>query len=337
MITKNSKTGILGIDKRSKNWLGNLGSLHLEFGRSDRGRDQEAARNACQHEQNNTEKTGFDSMETVFPVDLGRIAQDLQIRKVQVESVVQLMDEGNTVPFITRYRKERTGGLNEVQIREIQGRVQKLRDLNDRKQTILKAIESQGKLTEDLREAIRTTDNPKKLEDLYLPYKPKKRSKATEAREKGLEPLALRIWNRDENLIDLTEAAQEFLNAEKGVETIDQVNEGVKYILAEAISELALIRDSARKVVWRLGKMATSRSEGSDEAKSQEYRDYFAYSEPIQHIPPHRILAFNRGEKERILKIKLDVPQNEFERAVLDNLTIEGHPQAEIFREAALD
>ncbi|MFM1802379.1 MAG: hypothetical protein RJA81_1731, partial [Planctomycetota bacterium] len=206
-------------------------------------------------------------METVFPVDLGRIAQDLQIRKVQVESVVQLMDEGNTVPFITRYRKERTGGLNEVQIREIQGRVKKLRDLNDRKQSILRAIDSQGKLSDDLREAIRTTDNPKKLEDLYLPYKPKKRSKATEAREKGLEPLALRVWNRDETLTDLEEVAKEFLNAEKGVETIEQVKEGVKYILAEAISELALIRDSARKVVWRHGKLASTKAEGLDDSK----------------------------------------------------------------------
>ncbi len=214
-------------------------------------------------------------METLFPIDLGRIAQDLQIRKVQVESVVQLLDEGNTVPFVTRYRKERTGGLNEVQIREIQGRVQKIRDLNDRKQTILKAIESQGKLTEELKEAIRQTESPKRLEDLYLPYKPKKRTKASEAREKGFEPLALRVWNRDETLGDIVEAAREFLNAEKGIETTDQVLEGVRYILAEAISELALIRDSARKVVWRFGKIATNKNESLEEGKGLDYRDYF--------------------------------------------------------------
>ena len=242
-------------------------------------------------------------METLFPIDLGRIAQDLQIRKVQVESVVQLLDEGNTVPFVTRYRKERTGGLNEVQIREIQGRVQKIRDLNDRKQTILKAVESQGKLTEELKEAIRQTESPKKLEDLYLPYKPKKRTKASEAREKGFEPLALRVWNRDETLGDIVEAATEFLNPEKAVETTDQVLEGVRYILAEAISELALIRDSARKVVWRFGKIGTLKNESLEEGKGLDYRDYFEYSEPIQNIPPHRILAFNRGEKENVLKI----------------------------------
>lgn len=276
-------------------------------------------------------------METLFPIDLGRIAQDLQIRKVQVESVVQLLDEGNTVPFVTRYRKERTGGLNEVQIREIQGRVQKIRDLNDRKQTILKAVESQGKLTEELKEAIRQTESPKKLEDLYLPYKPKKRTKASEAREKGFEPLALRVWNRDETLGDIVEAASEFLNPEKGVETTDQVLEGVRYILAEAISELALIRDSARKVVWRFGKIGTLKNESLEEGKGLDYRDYFEYSEPIQNIPPHRILAFNRGEKENVLKIKLEVPQVDFEKAVLDNLPLDGHPQGSIFHEAALD
>jgi uncharacterized protein len=126
-------------------------------------------------------------MDNPIQVDLGRIAQDLQIRRVQVESVVQLLDEGNTVPFITRYRKERTGNLNELVIHEIQLRVQRLRELGERKETILKAIEAQGKLTEDLKTAIRSADNPKRLEDLYLPFKPKKRTKASDARERGLE------------------------------------------------------------------------------------------------------------------------------------------------------
>ncbi len=137
-------------------------------------------------------------MDNPIQVDLGRIAQDLQIKRLQVESVVHLLDEGNTVPFITRYRKETTGNLNEVVIREIQLRVQKLRDLAERKETILKAIESQGKLMPDLAAAIRAADNPKRLEDLYLPFKPKKRTKASDARDRGLEPLAFRIWTRDE-------------------------------------------------------------------------------------------------------------------------------------------
>ena len=128
-------------------------------------------------------------------LDLSRIAQDLQIRKVQVESVVQLLDEGNTIPFITRYRKERTGGLDEEVLRMIQERVALLRQLAERRQTVLKSIENQGKLTDELRAAILAADNPKRLEDLYLPYKPKKRTLATAAREKGLEPLAMAIWN----------------------------------------------------------------------------------------------------------------------------------------------
>src|SRR5215204_1265316 len=127
-------------------------------------------------------------------LDLSRIAQDLQIRKVQVESVVQLLDEGNTVPFITRYRKERTGGLNEEVIRQIKMRIEHQRQLADRKQTILKSIEGQGKLTDALRAAVLAADTTKRLEDLYLPYKPKKRTAAMVARERGLEPLALAVW-----------------------------------------------------------------------------------------------------------------------------------------------
>src|SRR5271163_1581079 len=169
--------------------------------------------------------------------ECSRIAQDLQIRRVQVESVVQLFDEGNTVPFITRYRKERTGNLNEVVIHEIQLRVQRLRELADRKETILKAIEAQGKMTPDLSAAIRAADNPKRLEDLYLPFKPKKRTKASDARERGLEPLAFRIWTRDETLTDVTAAAQEFVNAETGLDSVEKVLEGVGHILSEAISE----------------------------------------------------------------------------------------------------
>ena len=166
-------------------------------------------------------------MDNPIQVDLGRIAQDLQIRRVQVESVVQLLDEGNTIPFITRYRKERTGNLSEVTIREIQIRVQRIRDLIERKETILKTIESQGKLTPELAAAIRAAENSKRLEDLYLPFKPKKRTKASEARERGLEPLAFRIWQRDEALTDLNEAAREFVNAEKGVESVE-INRGDK-------------------------------------------------------------------------------------------------------------
>ena len=275
-------------------------------------------------------------MDNPIQVDLGRIAQDLQIRRVQVESVVQLLDEGNTVPFITRYRKERTGNLNEVVIHEIQLRVQRLRELAERKETILKAIEAQGKLHPDLAAAIRAAENPKRLEDLYLPFKPKKRTKASDARDKGLEPLALRVWNRDETLTDLSAAAAEFVNAEKGLETPEKVMEGVGHILSEAISEMAAVRDAVRKVVWKTGKIVTSKGD-VPEGQGLEYRDYFDYSEPLSHVPPHRVLAINRGDKEGPLKIKLEVARPELEAAFFHQIPLEGHPQAEVFRAAAID
>ena len=275
-------------------------------------------------------------MDNPIQVDLGRIAQDLQIRRVQVESVVQLLDDGNTVPFITRYRKERTGNLNEVIIREIQLRVQRLRELAERKETILKAIEAQGKMTPDLSAAIRAADNPKRLEDLYLPFKPKKRTKASEARERGLEPLAFRIWTRDETLLDLNAAASEFINAEKGVETVEKVLEGVGHILAEAISEMATVRDAIRKIVWRTGKIVTGKGEIPD-GQGLEYRDYFEYSEPIAQIPPHRVLAINRGDKEGPLKVKLEVSRPEVESVLFSQLPLDGHPHADLFQAAAID
>src|SRR3954454_16892909 len=155
---------------------------------------------------------GRTSLRELRQPDLSRIAQDLQIRKVQVENVVQLLDEGNTIPFITRYRKERTGGLDEEVLRTIQERVGQLRQLAERKGTILKSVEGQGKLTPELRAALLAADNPKRLEDLYLPYKPKKRTLATAAREKGLEPLALAVWGADPAVANLAELLPGFVN-----------------------------------------------------------------------------------------------------------------------------
>ena len=275
-------------------------------------------------------------MDNPIQVDLGRIAQDLQIRRVQVESVVQLLDDGNTVPFITRYRKERTGNLNEVVIHEIQVRVQRLRDLAERKETILKAIEKQERLTPELAEAIRAADNLKRLEDLYLPFKPKKRTKASEAREKGLEPLALRVWNRDETLADLQAAAAEFVDAEKGLDSVEKVLEGVGHILAEAVSEMATVREAARKAVWKTGKIVTTKGDVA-EGQGLDYRDYFEYSEPVSQVPPHRVLAINRGDKENALKIKLEVSRPELESALLAQLPLDNHPQGDFFRAAAMD
>jgi uncharacterized protein len=239
-------------------------------------------------------------------LDLSRIAQDLQIRKIQVENVVQLLDEGNTIPFITRYRKERTGGLNEDVLRIIQERVGLLRQLAERKQTILRSIDNQGKLTPELRSAILAADNPRRLEDLYLPYKPKKRSLATTAREKGLEPLALAVWHADPAVNNLAEILPSMLNPEKELTTPEQVLEGMQHILAEIIAESADVRAGVRNVLWDTGKLCTSKSDKIGEGQGLEYKDYFQFTEPIRHIPPHRILAINRGEKENALQIKLE-------------------------------
>src|SRR3954470_14934400 len=182
-------------------------------------------------------------------VDFSSIAQDLQIRKVQVEAVVQLLDEGNTVPFITRYRKERTGGLNEEVIRQIQARVNLARQLAERKQTILRSVEGQGKLTDDLRAAILSADTSKRLEDLSLPYKPKKRTLATQARERGLEPLALAVWNRDPAVADLAGVWPGMVDPDKQLATVEDVQAGVRHILAELIAETADVRSAVRMVL----------------------------------------------------------------------------------------
>jgi uncharacterized protein len=245
-------------------------------------------------------------MHDVTHLDFSRIAQDLQIRKLQVESVVGLLDEGNTVPFITRYRKERTGGLQEDLIRQIQMRVSRLRQLAERKQTILKSIETQGKLTDDLRTAILRADTSKRLEDLYLPFKPKKKSLASAARERGLEPLALAIWHRDPAVLNLAEVLPTLVNPEKELTTVDDVKNGVQHILAEMIAETADVRAAIRSVLWETGKLCSTKNEKLQETQGLEYKDYFQFSEPVRQIPPHRILALNRGEKEGVLKVKLE-------------------------------
>src|SRR5579862_2903655 len=256
------------------------------------------------------------------PLDLSRIAQDLQIRKIQVESVVQLLDEGNTIPFITRYRKERTGGLDEEVLRTIQERVGLLRQLAERKRTILKSIENQGKLTPELREAIVADDNPKRLEDLYLPYKPKKRTLATAAREKGLEPLALAIWYQDPMTANLADLLPTVVDPAKELNTPDDVLLGVQHILAEMIAEAADVRAIIRVVLWDTGKLVTNKSEKVVEGQGLDYKDYFQFTEPIRHIPPHRVLAINRGEKENVLTVKLEWEADTGLRAALDRLPL---------------
>jgi uncharacterized protein len=259
-------------------------------------------------------------------LDLSRIAQDLQIRKVQVEAVVGLLDEGNTIPFITRYRKERTSGLDEEVLRTIQERVALLRQLAERKQTILRTIENQGKLTDELRAAILGADNPKRLEDLYLPYKPKKRSLAAAAREKGLEQIAMAVWHAEPGIAETPERLNEVLptlvNPEQGLNSPDDVLTGVGHILAELIAETADVRAIVRQVLWDTGKLQTTKSEKLAEGQGLEYKDYFNFTEPIRQIPPHRILAINRGEKDNALSAKLDWDAVTGRRVALERLPL---------------
>jgi transcriptional accessory protein Tex/SPT6 len=249
--------------------------------------------------------------------ECSRIAQDLQIRKVQVESVVQLFNEGNTVPFITRYRKERTGGLDEDVIRQIQTRLNFLKQLNDRKQTILRSIDMQGKLSEDLRREILNAPTVRRLEDLYLPFKQKKKSLALAAREKGLEPLALAIWHSDAAVGNLDELLPSLVNPEKQLNTADEVKAGVQHIVAEMINETAELRAQVRRVMWKTSGVTSMKNEKAHEGQGNEFKPYFQFKEATQDIRPHRILALNRGEKEGVLKVRLEWPAEAIQQTAL--------------------
>lgn len=266
--------------------------------------------------------------EVVVHYDLGRIAQDLQIRKIQVEAVVHLLDEGNTIPFITRYRKERTGGLNEDVLRQIQKRVHQQRTLAERKQTILRNLTTQGKLTDELRDAILNCEHPKRLEDLYLPFKPKKKSLAAAAREKGLGELAESVWNNDPVVKNLAELLPTMVNVEKGINSADDILIGVGHILAEKIAELPEVRDLGRRFLWDTLRLVITKSETVAEGQGIEFKDYFNYSEAARQLPPHRVLAINRGERENVLKVKYDVDLPRLHGYVLERLPLADHPHA---------
>lgn len=276
-------------------------------------------------------------MHTVSTPDLSRIAQDLQIRKVQVEGVVALLDEGNTVPFIAYYRKDRTAGLPEEVIRQVQNRINQLRQLAERKQTILKSIEGQGKLTEELRATILAAESAKRVEDLYVPYRPKKRTPAAVAREQGLDGLAQAVWTRDPAVVNLAELLPTMVNPEKQLAAAADVLAGVQQLLAEQVSETAEVRAAVRAVVWDTGKLVTAKSEKLPEGKGLEYKDYFQFSEPLRQIPPHRILAINRGEKEGALKVHLEWNAEAAQRAALEKLPLADHPHAEMLQTVVQD
>ena len=235
------------------------------------------------------------------PVDLSRMAQDFQIRKGQVDAVVQLLDEGNRVPFIVRYRKERTGGLPEELVRRIAERIVEIRAFADRKRTILKSIATHGKLTDELTAAILEADHPKWLEDLYQPFKPKKKSLAAEGKLRGWGPLADAIWTNDPAVADLPAVVAGMIDPDTTFTTPDDIMTGVKHILAEVIADSIAVRGPIRAFAWDTGTLVSARAEGLPDDKGREFRDFFDYHEPVRVVAPHRYLAVARGEREKVL------------------------------------
>jgi len=243
---------------------------------------------------------------TLSPEILLHIAQTLNVPMHGLVAVIELLDDGGTVPFIARYRKEATGNLDEVQIRAIEEKLNYFRDLVERRESILASIAEQGKLTDELKAKIEATLDKSELEDLYLPYKPKRRTKATIAREKGLEPLAQYIWNQQPAELSLEAFAPTFINAELGVADVAEALEGARHIVAEWISEDADLRKALRTAVFNEG-VVVSRKVTDAVDEQDKFKMYYEYSEPVKTIPSHRMLAIRRGEAENILYFLIDI------------------------------
>lgn len=233
-----------------------------------------------------------------------QIASELAVRPAQVEAAVKLLDEGNTVPFISRYRKEATGGLNDEQLRTLSERLTYLRNLEEKKATCLASIEEQGLLTEELKKAILEATTQVAVDDLYRPYRPKRRTRATIAKEKGLEPLAniIILQMTDKSL---EEEAKAFINPEKEVNTPEEAIAGASDIIAESISDDADYRTWIREKTFKNGRII---SKAKDAEAESVYENYYDYDEAVAKLPGHRILALNRGEKEKILKVSIEAP-----------------------------
>jgi uncharacterized protein len=221
-------------------------------------------------------------------------------------ATIELLDEGSTVPFIARYRKEVTGNLDEVQIRAIEEKLAYFRELEERRKTVLETIESQGKLTPELKARIEATLEKNELEDLYLPYKPKRRTKASIAREKGLEPLAQYLWDQVAGSVSLNDFAATFVDAGKNVDSVDEALQGARHIIAEWVSENAEFRKAVRQMMMEQGVVVSRAIEGAQDPEGK-YAMYADYKEPAAKIPSHRMLAIRRGAKEEILNFEIEL------------------------------
>jgi len=264
------------------------------------------------------------------------LAKELSIGEQQVRNTLDMLAQGDTVPFIARYRKEATGSLDEEQIRNLEARAQYLRNLDERREEILNSIREQEKLTPELEQQIMAAEKMQVLEDLYLPYRPKKRTRAQIAREKGLEPLASYIVLQADTSKTLPELAAPFINAEKGVETESDAWKGAQDIVAETISDRADVRALIRRVLWQNAQLASVLA--TDETTGKDFLMYKEYSEPVRQIPPHRTLALNRGEKLKYLKLTLNYPEENMLAELHRFLKIkEGTAFTQMYEEACSD
>lgn len=236
------------------------------------------------------------------------IAQELSVANKQVDATIKLLEEGGTVPFIARYRKELTGSLDEVQIAAVRDRLQQLKELDKRRDAILKSIEEQDKLTDELESKIKSAETMSVLEDIYLPYKPKRKTKASMAREKGLEPLATCIL--EQSSLDVEAEASKYINEEKGVANADEALKGARDIIAETVNENAEAREKMRKYFQQHATIKSKVYTGKEE-EGQKYKDYFEWEEALKDAPSHRVLAMRRGESELFLMLDVLPPEEE--------------------------
>ena len=232
------------------------------------------------------------------------ISRELGVSRPQVESVVRLLDEGNTIPFLARYRKEQTGGLDEEVLRAIEQRVEYLRNLGDRRAEVIRLIDEQGALTPEIARALEAASTLQRVEDIYRPFRPKRRTRASMARERGLEPLAAWLMSQPAAGDPLQQAAG-FADPDKGVDTADQALAGARDIVAEIVADDPEVRAFVRQWTTRNGMIV---SEAVDPAARTPYEQYYKYSEPVARIRPHRVLAINRGEREKAIRVKIEAP-----------------------------
>lgn len=260
------------------------------------------------------------------------IAQELSLEKKQIKAVIELLDEGGTVPFISRYRKEATGELDEVAIAAIRDRLTQLRELDKRREAILASLEKQEVLTAELKRKVEETKTMTALEDIYLPYKPKRKTKASIAKEKGLEPLAVALYKQ--KIFDVEGEAHKYISTESGVESFEQALQGARDIMAEWINELGEVRERVRSLFLKEGKVSSKLIKGKEQV-GQKYKDYFEWEESIKKVPSHRMLAMRRGEKEMVLSLNIS-PEEDSAINLIERLILKENNQTTVHLQQAI-